>query len=213
MQWEAQPSNLLKPPRRMSRASYLWQVTPDGMAANPLQALPAAEREVAAIIAFAARYYSGLPFEVRVGRPRASVAVSARRIQLHLHGRATATPPHAAHAAQTTDTCCLKHVAPDAFPTEAKFWDLNPDLSRLSTLSLTVHHNLRSDPSLTLQDPATVFLKEFLPDTRPVAMNELQTLRHLQGHLPLRKWHAATAAVTTGQPFVPLLGVHECTGR
>jgi len=51
-----------------------------------------------------------------------------------------------------------------------------------------------------------VFLKEFLPDARPVAMNELQTLRHLQGHLPLRKWHAATAAVTTHQPFVPLLG-------
>jgi hypothetical protein len=34
------------------------------MAPNPLQAQPAAEREVAAIIAFAARYYSGLPFEV-----------------------------------------------------------------------------------------------------------------------------------------------------
>ena len=45
------------------------QVTPDGMAANPLQALPAAEREVAAIIAFAARYYSGLPFEVRLAGP------------------------------------------------------------------------------------------------------------------------------------------------
>ncbi len=51
-----------------------------------------------------------------------------------------------------------------------------------------------------------MFLKEFLPDARPVAMNELQTLRHLQGNLPLRKWHAATAAVTTHQPFVPLLG-------
>ena len=46
------------------------QVTPDGMAANPLQALPSAEREVAAIIAFAARYYSGLPFEVQ--RPDAA---------------------------------------------------------------------------------------------------------------------------------------------
>ena len=54
-----------------------------------------------------------------------------------------------------------------------------------------------------------MFLKEFLPDTRPVALNELQTLRHLQGHLPLRKWHAATAAVATHQPFVPLLG--ECS--
>ena len=51
-----------------------------------------------------------------------------------------------------------------------------------------------------------MFLKEFLPDARAVALNELQTLRHLQGHLPLRKWHAATAAVTTHPPFVPLLG-------
>ncbi len=58
-----------------------------------------------------------------------------------------------------------------------------------------------------MQDPATVFLKEFLPDARAVALNELQTLHNLQGHLPLRKWHAATAAVTTHPPFVPLLGV------
>ena len=64
---------------------------------------------------------------------------------------------------------------------------------------------------LPLQDPATVFLKEFLPDTRPVALNELQTLRHLQGHLPLRKWHAATATVTTQPPFVPLLGKYNST--
>lgn len=57
-----------------------------------------------------------------------------------------------------------------------------------------------------MQDPATVFLKEFLPGTRPVALNELRTLRHLQGALPLRKWHAATAPANSQLPFVPLLG-------
>lgn len=40
------------------------QVTPDASGLNPLQAPPAEEREVAAIVAFAARYYSGMPFEV-----------------------------------------------------------------------------------------------------------------------------------------------------
>lgn len=41
------------------------QVTPDASGLNPLQSAPAEEREVAAIVAFAARYYSGMPFEVR----------------------------------------------------------------------------------------------------------------------------------------------------
>ena len=49
-------------------------------------------------------------------------------------------------------------------------------------------------------------MKEFLPGTRPVALNELRTLCHLQGALPLRKWHAATAPPNGQLPFVPLLG-------
>ena len=62
-----------------------------------------------------------------------------------------------------------------------------------------------------LQDPATVLLKEFLPGTRPVALNELCVLIHLQGALPLRKWHAARATPNGQLPFVPLLGAQPCT--
>ena len=61
------------------------QVTPDAMAANPLQAQPSAEREVAAIIAFAARYYSGLPFEVRSCKLRGSCATSFTKAYVQLN--------------------------------------------------------------------------------------------------------------------------------
>ena len=56
------------------------------MAPNPLQAQPAAEREVAAIIAFAARYYSGLPFEVH---RRAQIRGLAAGLDLWCGSRST----------------------------------------------------------------------------------------------------------------------------
>ena len=58
LQWYAGPG--------LKTGYGLAQVTPDGRGLNALQAAPAEEREVAAIVAFAARYYSGMPFEVRV---------------------------------------------------------------------------------------------------------------------------------------------------
>ena len=69
------------------------QVTQDGSAANPLQAAPAEEREVAAIVAFAARYYSGMPFEVRaMGAPLVHSVRSADRRRRFAAALCTAEP-------------------------------------------------------------------------------------------------------------------------
>lgn len=59
------------------------------------------------------------------------------------------------------------------------------------------------------EDPAPVFLKEYLPGARTVAVNELATVHFLMGGaLPTQKWAAATAP-TTQLPVVPLLGYFE----
>ena len=60
---------------------------------------------------------------------------------------------------------------------------------------------------LPLQEPVTVLLKEYLPGARSVACNELQTLVHLVEGLPSRKWHAASAPLSSDPPIVPILGM------
>lgn len=59
------------------------------------------------------------------------------------------------------------------------------------------------------EKPVTVFLKEYLPGARTIAVNELATVHFLMGGaLPVQKWAAATAPVTQ-LPVVPLLGYFE----
>eukprot|EP00208_Stichococcus_sp_RCC1054_P009055 CAMPEP_0206150144 /NCGR_PEP_ID=MMETSP1473-20131121/38148_1 /ASSEMBLY_ACC=CAM_ASM_001109 /TAXON_ID=1461547 /ORGANISM="Stichococcus sp, Strain RCC1054" /LENGTH=502 /DNA_ID=CAMNT_0053547637 /DNA_START=817 /DNA_END=2325 /DNA_ORIENTATION=- len=59
------------------------------------------------------------------------------------------------------------------------------------------------------QDPAPVYLKEYLPGTRSVAVNELGTVHFLMGgQLPAQKWLAAVSPLTN-LPIVPLLGYFE----
>jgi serine/threonine protein kinase len=107
--------------QRLARLS-VQQVTADASAPNPLMAGSATEVETAAIVIFAGRYYSGMPYE----------------------------------------------------------------------------------------DPATVFLKEYLPGTRPVAVNELAVVHYLMGgQLPAQKWLAAVSPLTDRLPVVPLLGYFE----
>lgn len=107
--------------QRLARLS-VQQVTADTSAPNPLMAGAATERETAAIVIFAGRYFSGMPYE----------------------------------------------------------------------------------------EPATVFLKEYLPGTRPVAVNELAVVHYLMGgQLPAQKWLAAVSPLTDRLPVVPLLGYFE----
>jgi hypothetical protein len=50
-------------------------------------------------------------------------------------------------------------------------------------------------------------LQEYLPGTRPVAVNELAVVHYLMGgQLPAQKWLAAVSPLTDRLPVVPLLG-------
>ncbi|KAK9815061.1 hypothetical protein WJX73_006220 [Symbiochloris irregularis] len=55
------------------------------------------------------------------------------------------------------------------------------------------------------QGVVKVLLKEYLPGATAVAVNEVQTMTHLQ-ELPQSTWQAANAPVSAIQPYVPLLG-------
>ena len=54
-----------------------------------------------------------------------------------------------------------------------------------------------------------MLLQEYLPGTRPVAVNELAVVHYLMGgQLPAQKWLAAVSPLTDRLPVVPLLGGH-----
>eukprot|EP00775_Hariotina_reticulata_P006747 gene6747-6967_t len=62
---------------------------------------------------------------------------------------------------------------------------------------------------LAMQGPVTVQLREYLPGSRRVAVNEMKVQQRLCGPLPREKWQAAAADPKRSCPVVKLLGYLE----
>lgn len=59
-----------------------------------------------------------------------------------------------------------------------------------------------------VQEPVTVFVKEYLPGALAVAVNELQVMKQLLGDFPDDKWKAAITRQNS-VPVIPLLGARR----
>eukprot|EP00878_Enallax_costatus_P042877 GHUV01050381.1.p1 GENE.GHUV01050381.1~~GHUV01050381.1.p1 ORF type:complete len:402 (+),score=133.27 GHUV01050381.1:1444-2649(+) len=67
----------------------------------------------------------------------------------------------------------------------------------------------RYNSGLPYQGPVTVQLREYLKNSRRVAVNELMVQQRLCGDLRQEKWQAAVADRSKGHPIMPILGYLE----
>eukprot|EP00879_Flechtneria_rotunda_P017025 GHRR01017826.1.p1 GENE.GHRR01017826.1~~GHRR01017826.1.p1 ORF type:complete len:362 (+),score=123.37 GHRR01017826.1:758-1843(+) len=94
-----------------------------------------------------------------------------------------------------------------ASPTSSLDGGLPPALDDGNTSVIV--YAARYNSGLPYQGPVTVLLREYLPISRKVALNEMMVQQRLWGELPREKWQAATADPNNTRPVVRLLGYLE----
>lgn len=87
-------------------------------------------------------------------------------------------------------------------PLASTSYDEGPQVTAL------IVYTARYYSGMPFQDPVPVLIKEFLPEARPAAQNELRVMQQLVGGLPEEKWQAAMRRSELEPPLVSLLGYY-----